>query len=107
MLIQNGLGKWKQIFWGLGFPFSSTVSFGEISNSARRRGLGRNAGRVLKINFFKFLYKAQIKKLIYNKNGSCLLEVEIQIPTTRTKATTCFEFHAHQLRVSNFLLLYH
>jgi hypothetical protein len=24
-------------FWGLGFPFSSAVSFGEISNSARRR----------------------------------------------------------------------
>jgi len=44
VLIQNGLGKWKQIFWGLGFPFSSAVSFGEISNSARRRGLGRNAG---------------------------------------------------------------
>jgi len=31
-------------FWGLGFPFSSAMSFGEISDSARRRGLGRNAG---------------------------------------------------------------
>ncbi|MEK7175755.1 MAG: hypothetical protein AAB693_03065 [Patescibacteria group bacterium] len=33
----NGLGKWKQIFWEYGFPFSSAVSFGEISNSARRK----------------------------------------------------------------------
>jgi len=29
---------------GTRIPFSSAVSFGEISNSARRRGLGRNAG---------------------------------------------------------------
>jgi len=31
-------------FWGYGFPFSSTLVFGEISDLARRRGLGRNAG---------------------------------------------------------------
>jgi len=29
---------------GISSPFSSTVSFGEIPNSAHRRGLGRNAG---------------------------------------------------------------
>jgi hypothetical protein len=31
-------------FWGYGFPFSSALVFGEISDLARRRGLGRNAG---------------------------------------------------------------
>jgi DNA-binding XRE family transcriptional regulator len=33
-------------FWGYGFPFSSALVFGEISDLARRRGLGMNAGRI-------------------------------------------------------------
>lgn len=33
-------------FWGYGFPFSSALVFGEISDLARRRGLGMNAGNL-------------------------------------------------------------
>ena len=39
--------KRKQKFWGYGFRFSSAecfLKFGEIRNSARRKGLGGNAG---------------------------------------------------------------
>jgi hypothetical protein len=38
--------KMETKFWGYGFPFSSTLVFGEISDLARRRGLGMNAGRI-------------------------------------------------------------
>ena len=43
----NGFGKWKQIFWGYGFRFSSAecfLKFGEIPNSARRWFGGMRAG---------------------------------------------------------------
>src|SRR3989344_3599350 len=42
--------KRKQKFWGYGFRFFSAqcfLKFGEIRNSARRRGLGRHAGTFL------------------------------------------------------------
>ena len=42
-------------FWEYGFPFSSTLVFGEISDLARRRGLGRNAGGILGIKTPKYI----------------------------------------------------
>jgi len=45
-------------FWGYGFPFSSTLVFGEISDLARRRGLGMNAGGI-----WGYLYNITISKL--------------------------------------------
>ena len=48
--------KRKQKFWGYGFRFFSAecfLKFGEIRNSARRRGLGRNAGGFFLVPFSK------------------------------------------------------
>ena len=65
--------KRKQKFWGYGFRFFSAecfLKFGEIRNSARRRGLGRNAGTFLtgfmsRKNNFKML-KWKNNKILCN-----------------------------------------
>jgi hypothetical protein len=54
--------KRKQKFWGYGFRFSSAecfLKFGEILDSARRRGLGRNAGKIL-FGIFRKTYSSFI-----------------------------------------------
>ena len=45
-ITKNGLGRAKQFSWDMDSPCLGLMflKFGEISNSARRRGLGRNAG---------------------------------------------------------------
>lgn len=42
-------------FWGLGFPFSSTVSFGEIPNSARRRNSNSKFKTLSRANYTIFV----------------------------------------------------